>query len=264
MTGVTGIALQHQLSILGVRPGSVLLVHSAFSRVQPVQGGPLGLIGALEAVIGPAGTLVMPSMTDDDEQVFDPATTPCAGMGIIADTFWRQPGVLRSRNPHAFAARGPAAEFITSPHPLDVPHGLDSPVGRVYQLDGMVLLLGIGHDGDTTVHLAENLAGVRYRLAHHVTILQAGRPARLDYGETDHCCERFALVDGWLDGEKLQSRGSVGNAEARLIRSRAIVDTVTLRLRRDETIFLHPPGVDAECDEARASLLQVATRECHD
>jgi aminoglycoside 3-N-acetyltransferase len=43
--------------------------------------------------------------------------------------------------------------------------------------------------------------------------------------------------------------------QARLARSRDIVGVVTERLHRDETIFLHPPGVDEECDEARASLL---------
>ena len=61
--------------------------------------------------------------------------TSCIGMGIVAQTFWQLPGVLRSDSPHAFAAAGPQAARIC-PHPVDVPHGLDSPVGRVYELDG--------------------------------------------------------------------------------------------------------------------------------
>jgi aminoglycoside N3'-acetyltransferase len=177
------------------------------------------------------------------------------GMGVVADTFWRLPQVLRSDSPHAFAALGPAAARITAPHPVDVPHGLDSPVGRVYELDGQVLLLGVGHDADTTIHLAENMAGVRYRRQAHAMLLQAGRVVRFDYAEVDHCCQRFALVDGWLEARGLQSRGPVGHAPARLARSRDIVGVVTERLRREETLFLHPPGVDQECDEARASLL---------
>jgi aminoglycoside 3-N-acetyltransferase len=84
-------------------------------------------------------------------------------MGIVADTFWRLPGVLRSDSPHAFAARGAHAAAIAKEHPVDVPHGPDSPVGRVHDLGGDVLLLGVGHDSNTTIHLAENLAGVRYR-----------------------------------------------------------------------------------------------------
>ena len=138
-------------------------MHTAFSKVKPVEGGPDGLIAALRSALGPGGTLVMPSMSDDDEQPFDRQRTPCAGMGVVAERFWRQPGVLRSDSPHAFAAIGPRAAAITAPHPWDFPHGPDSPVGRVHDLDGQVLLLGVGHDADTTVHLAEALAGVRYR-----------------------------------------------------------------------------------------------------
>ena len=82
-------------------------------------------------------------------------------MGIVAETFWRSPDVLRSDSPHAFAAIGPRAKEITAAHPLDPPHGLNSPVGRAYELDAQVLLLGVGHYANTTIHLAENLAGVR-------------------------------------------------------------------------------------------------------
>lgn len=243
-----------QLLDLGVTPGGVLLVHCAFSRVRPVENGPRGLIAALLAALGPQGTLVMPSMTDDDEHPFDPQRTPCLGMGVVADTFWRLPDVLRSDSPHAFAAHGPQAQSITAPHPVDVPHGLDSPVGRVYELDGQVLLLGVGHDADTTIHLAESLAGVRYRRKKQVVLLNEGRLERREYAEIDHCCQKFNLVDGWLEAAGLQQHGRVGHAEARLARSRNIVRVVTAELQQDETIFLHPPGVDEECDEARASL----------
>ena len=246
--------LVRQLLTLGVRPGDVLLVHAAFSRVRPVEDGPLGLIGALRTALGPNGTLVMPAMADDDVHAFDPATSPCHSMGIVADTFWRMPGVLRTDSPHAFAAEGPHAAAITRDQPVDVPHGPDSPVGRVHELDGKVLLLGVGHDADTTLHLAENLAGVRYRLQAVATVLVAGRVTRCHYEEVDHCCANFGLVDRWLDAAGLQRRGTVGHGEARLIRSRDLVRLAVARLQDDETVFLHPPGICGECDEARASL----------
>lgn len=247
--------LTQQLLELGVRAGGVLLVHCAFSKLKPVENGPVGLIVALQSALGANGTLVMPSMSDDDNQPFDPQTTPCHAMGVVADTFWRLPDVLRSDSPHAFAARGPQAARITAPHPVDLPHGLDSPVGRVYELNGQVLLLGVGHDANTSIHLAEYLAGVRYRRKKQLVVLKDGQPTRLDYGEIDHCCENFQLVDGWLEARKLQSRGKVGYAEARLVGSRAIVSVVREQLQREETVFLHPVGVDEQCDEARASLL---------
>jgi aminoglycoside 3-N-acetyltransferase len=245
--------LLSQLSALGVEPGSVLLVHTAFSRIGPVENGVEGLIGILRAAVGPEGTLVMPSMCDDDDIAFDRASAACRGVGLVADTFWRMPGVLRSDNPHAFAARGPHAARITQPHPVDVPHGVNSPPGRVHELDGQVLLLGVGHDADTTIHVAEQLAGVRYRLPKYATVLENGRPKRYEYGETDHCCERFGLLDQWL-GPK-QRRGIVGRAEARLARSRDIVAAALEHLREDETVFLHPAcGPCSECNVARASL----------
>ena len=243
-----------QLEALGVRRDGVLIVHTAFSRVRPVQGGVEGLIETLRRALGPRGTLVMPSMTDDDDTPFDPRTTACRDMGVVADTFWRLPGVRRSDSPHAFAAVGPRAEALLTPHPADFPHGPDSPVGRVLEFDGQVLLLGVNHDANTTVHLAESLAGVRYRRPKHVTVLRDGDPMRVDYEEIDHCCERFQLVDEWLDSARLQTKGRVGHAEARLMRSRDVVDQVLRRLQLDETLFLHPRGFDPECDEARDSI----------
>lgn len=239
---------------LGVKPGGVLLVHTSFSKIKPIEGGPLGLISALRSALGSDGTLVMPSMSYDDDHPFDKAKSPCPEMGIVADTFWRLPGVLRSDNNHAFAAVGRLAEKIVAPHPMDVPHGLASPVGRVYESDGQVLLLGVDHGSNTTIHLCENLAGVRYRRAKYITVLKDGQPTRFDYREIDHCCQNFALVDGWLDEKQNQRHGRIGNGETRLMRSRDIVNVVTSHLKQDETIFLHPQGVDEECDDARASL----------
>ena len=246
--------LSKQLRDLGVEPGSVLLVHISFSRIRPVEDGPQGLIAALRLALGPEGTLVMPSMTEDDDHPFDPKTTPCIGMGIVPDMFWRFRGVLRSDNPSAFAAVGKQATRIIAPHPIDPPHGLDSPVGRVYELDGQVLLLGVGHDANTTIHLAELLAGVRYRRKNYVTVVKEGKPTRVDYQEIDHCCQNFNLVDRWLEEEGFQRKGDVGHAEARLAQSQNIIAVVTEQLRMNETIFLHPKGVDVECDEARESI----------
>lgn len=251
--------MTQQLLDLGVEPGGVLLVHTAFSKVAPkgapVENGPRGLIAALEAAVGAEGTLVMPTMSYDDEHVFDPRTTPCREeMGIVADTFWRLPHVLRSDNAHAFAATGRHAATITAPFPVSVPHGADSPVGRVHALDGQVLLLGIDHSANTTIHLAENLAGVRYRFRVRIRVLQDGEPVWFEYDEVNHCCQNFNALDAWLDARGLQRKGRVGHAEARLMRSRAIVETALEHLRQDETVFLHPLGVDEECDRARASL----------
>jgi aminoglycoside 3-N-acetyltransferase len=101
------------------------------------------------------------------------------------------------------------------------------------------------------------MAGVRYRRRKYLTILSGGQPIRYDYNEIDHCCERFNLMDRWLEAAGRQLRGVVGHAEARVARSRDIVELALNRLRDNETVFLHPFGVDIECDEARGSITAI-------
>jgi aminoglycoside 3-N-acetyltransferase-4 len=245
-----------QLRALGVAEGGVLLVHTAFRAVRPVEQGPRGLIAALRAALGPSGTLVMPSWSGDDDVVFDPASSPAAAdLGVVADTFRRLPGVVRSRHNFAFAAAGPrAAEIVDGPLPLP-PHGRDSPVGRVHELDGQVLLLGVAHDASTTLHLAELIAGVPYRVRKHCTVRQDGRAVRVDYQENDHCCARFGLVDNWLRPAGLQADARVGHAPARLARARHIVTVAAAELMRDPLLFLHAPDDGCpDCDAARQSV----------
>jgi aminoglycoside N3'-acetyltransferase len=234
----------------------VLLVHTSFRATRPVEGGPAGVIAALRRALGPGGTLVMPSWTGDGDEPFDRERTPAAAdLGVVAETFRRMPGVLRSEHPFPFAAAGPhAAEVVSGPLPIP-PHAPGSPVGRVHELDGQILLLGVGHDGNTTLHLAELLADVPYRVPSHITVVQEGRPVRLEYGENDHCCRRFDLADEWLRPPGLQAEGPVGHAHARLLRSRDVVREALVRLAINPLIFLHAATEGCEeCDAARATV----------
>jgi aminoglycoside 3-N-acetyltransferase IV len=256
MSPVSRIELVDQLQTLGVEPGAALLVHTSFRSIGPIEGGAEGLIQALLDAIGPQGTLVMPSWSGDRDELFDPVRSASApDLGIVPDVFWRLPGVRRSLHPHAFAAVGPHAGLVLrDPLPLP-PHSPRSPVGRVRDLDGQVLLLGVNHDANTTVHLAELEGDVPYRVPKHCTVAMDGTKVRIEYGENDHCCRRFVLVDDWLRREGLQKQGPVGHGTARLARSRDIVEVVMRELRRDRLTFLH--GADercADCEEARASV----------
>ncbi|HSJ15970.1 MAG TPA: AAC(3)-IV family aminoglycoside N-acetyltransferase [Longimicrobiales bacterium] len=249
-------AVAGQLRALGVQRGGVLIVHTSFRSVRPIEGGPAGLIGALRDALGPEGTLVMPSWSDVDDEPFDPALTPAArDLGVVADVFWRQPDVLRSSHCFAFAAAGPAAGRIVADRLPLPPHIPASPVGRVHELDGQVLLLGVGHDANTTLHLAEVNAGVPYAVPKHFFVLEEGRRVRVDYLEPDHCCARFTLADGWLRAAGLQAEGQVGHAQARLMRSRDVVALALAQLARDELLFLHDAAAQCtECDAARRSV----------
>jgi aminoglycoside 3-N-acetyltransferase len=249
-------ALVQQLADLGVRCGGVLLVHASFRAVRPVEGGPLGVIRALRAALGPDGTLVMPTMTDG-ASVFDPRVTPSDGMGIMAELFWRQPGVLRSTHPGgSFAAEGPHAARICAPQPLSPPHGPDSPVGRVHDLDGQVLLLGVTHGENTTMHLAEALAKVPYAVSHPCVVEEDGMVRTVMVPETDHCCRGFCVADEWLRLRDLQREGKIGSAHARLFGSRDLVAIAVERLSANPLILLCPRTED--CEECAAAYASIA------
>ena len=244
-----------QLRALGVRTGGVLLVHTSFKAVGPVVGGPIGLIAALRETLGSGGTLVMPTMTDG-ESVFDPSSTPSSGMGITAELFWREPGVLRSTHPGgSFAAIGPHAAFICAPQPLAPPHGRESPPGRVHELSGQVLLLGVTHSENTTLHVAEAIARVPYSVQHPCVVELNGVAERVLIAETDHCCVGFRRTSEWLRAEGLERAGMVGRAQALLCDSRAVVRVALEHLRAEPLVFLcSADAACAECDAARDSI----------
>ena len=243
-----------QLTALGVESGGVLLVHTSFRAVRPVEDGPLGLCAALRRALGPTGTLVMPTMTDG-EALFDPRTTQTYGMGVVSELFWRQPGVLRSTHPGAsFAASGPLAERICAPQPLAPPHGVDSPPGRVHELGGQVLLLGVSFSECTVLHVAENIANVPYLVSRPCVVDVGGRPERVAIAETDHCCRGFRRAQGWLGERGLLSAGRVGSGAAMLCRARDVVALAVQHLAEDPLVFLCPSNAGCEeCDEARAT-----------
>lgn len=197
----------------------------------------------------------MPTMTDG-ETPFDPRSTPSHGMGVTADQFWRLPNVLRSTHPGgSFAALGPAAAQICAPQPLSPPHGPDSPPGRVHDLDGQILLLGVTHSENTTLHVAEAIARVPYSVEHPCVVATDHGPRTILIAETDHCCRRFAMADTWLRERGVQREGKVGNADARLCASRDVVALAVEHLRADPLLFLCSADETCEeCDLARASV----------
>jgi len=247
--------IAEELRALGLPAGAIVVVHTSYRAVGPVDGGPAALIDALGEAVGRDGTLVMPSMSDDDDVPFDVARTPCRGMGVVADRFWRRAGVVRSDHYASFAAMGPLAAAITAPHAPEPPHGLDSPVGRAAALGGFVLLLGVDHSANTTVHAAEAIARVPYRARKHYTVARDGALVRVPYEETDHCCQRFAQLDQWLRARGLQREGTVGRGAARLVRGSDVLRVAVEALARDRFAFLHARGDGCEeCDAAWASV----------
>jgi aminoglycoside 3-N-acetyltransferase len=176
----TRASLQHDLNRIGIVRGDTIMVHAAMSKVGPMLNGPDALSMALLDVIGPEGTMVVytswdsvhDDLMDDEGRVlpewrkhvpgFDPYASRAVRMnGVIAEFIRTMPGARRSINPGAsVAAVGKLSDWITADHPQDYGYGEDSPLAKLVELNGRVLMVGAPWDTMTLIHHADHLAAL--------------------------------------------------------------------------------------------------------
>ncbi len=239
--------LAADLRRLGLQAGMVVIVHSSLSAIGWVCGGPVAVVQALLNVITPDGTLVMPAHSGDWSEpsfwqhppvpeawwpiiretmpAFDPCCTPTRGMGRIAEAFRTWPGALRSSHPQdSFAAWGRQAEFITANHALEDGLGERSPLGRIYDLDGQVLLLGVPYANNTSFHLGEYRAPGGRRITQGAPIMEDGRRVWKTFTTLDVDSDCFDELGTDFEKANPVTSGLIGSATARLFSQRAAVD----------------------------------------
>ena len=154
---------------LGVRPGSVLLVHSSLRSLGRKGIHPQEVIDGLLLALGDHGTLVFPALSylhcgPAHSLTFDVRNTP-SNVGALPEYFRTSvPEVRRSLCPtHSCCAIGEKRDAVVGEHHLDdTPAGEHSPFRRVMELDGSVLFLGCGTNCNTSMHAVEELSRPDY------------------------------------------------------------------------------------------------------
>ena len=245
---VTVARLIDDLRALGVREGSVVLVHASLSALGWVSGGAAAVVDALLAALGPAGTLVVPTQTGDmsDPAGWENPPVPASwwpvirssmapyradatlprSMGAIALAVVLRTGTMRSDHPQvSLAALGPAAAAITREHQLADGFGERSPLARLEQLDADVLLLGVDHGSNTSLHLAEHRATwpSKATKAQGAPVLVDGARRWQTWEELAYDADDFAVIGESLEMAGLVRLAPVGAGTGRLMRQRAVV-----------------------------------------
>ena len=178
----TASTLFNALREVGLDTGDVVCVHAALSNLGYVCGGARTVVDTLIELLGPDGTLMMPTYTRDtadprewqyppappewldrlveETPPYDPLKSPTQRMGLISELFRTYPNVRRSGHPvSSVAAHGPQAQFLTEKVGLNNRFGPESPYGRLTKIGGKILLLGAPFETMSLLHLSQYLIG---------------------------------------------------------------------------------------------------------
>ena len=242
-------ALAEQLRACGLAEGQTVLVHMAMSKLGWVIGGAEAVILGLLAAVGPSGTIMMVTYSNnnadpaggqhpavpeawwqtirDHTPGYNPLTTPSRGLGVVPELLRTWPEARRSAHPaFSLAAVGPQAEYLTAGHALEEDSGDRSPLGKLYELDGHVLLLGVDHRDNSSLHLAEFRADFPGKRSLRIgsAVLVDGRRQWVEYQTLVTDSDDFGELGEAFDRAHNIVVRQLNAAPVRFFRQRSLVD----------------------------------------
>lgn len=237
------------LAEVGVGVGQTVMVHTSLSSLGFVCGGAQTVIEALLESVGTEGTIMMPTqswknldpttgvhweepeewwqMIRDNWPAYNKDITPTNTMGAVAEMFRKWPGTLRSDHPaRSVAANGKYARYLTEGHDLSNIFGEGSPIGKLYELDGYVLLLGVGYDKNTSLHLADVRAQYpgKHDSVEYSAILEDGKRVWKGYSTLYVDGEDFERIGQAFETEHPVRKAALGNGTITFMKQRELVD----------------------------------------
>lgn len=241
--------LKEGFTKLGLKEGDNVIVHTSLSSLGFVCGGAQIVIEALLETVKESGTIMMPTQSwknldpeagvhweepkewwqkiRDNWPAYDKDITPTNTMGAVAEMFRKWPGAKRSTHPaRSFAAKGLNAEYLIKDHDLYDIFGEESPIGKLYTLNGKVLLIGVGYDKNTSIHLADvraNYPGKRYANESSAMMVD-GKRQWVTYETLVVDGEDFEQIGEDFEAVGHVNKVNIGNAEVTCMSQKEIVD----------------------------------------
>ncbi len=180
------LSLHSVLKDTNVPRDALLIVHSAFSGLSRQNVRPDQVIEVLLDHVRDGG-LFMPTMTwrtvTAEHPYWYELQTP-SHTGILTEVFRTRYASARSIHPtHSVAGFGRDASMLLSRHHLDdTPVSQNSPYGLMRDYDAFVLMLGVGLECCTAIHLPEEV------IAEDLYVQPRGA------ADIYHCVDRFGRV----------------------------------------------------------------------
>jgi len=246
---VTREDIARGLVALGLKRGDCVVAHSSLSSLGYVERGPAAVVDAVIDAIGPDGTAVFPTYCGSRRKDLSAPIEDSITTGAIPKDARSRDDFLKGVHPfYSICAKGPlAAELIELNDRFIFPAGERKFLYRMSEHGGKVLLLGVGHDSNSSIHLVEELGSLEYKVQdkpfwslgvkeflalpgeRRLELLRAHRGEGLPYGTAYH----FDAMDAVLRRRGLISVARVGAAECRLMTIADIVRVGLEEVKRD-------------------------------
>lgn len=245
---------------LGERP---VIVHSSLSAFGQVEQGAESVVAALTAVFktvlvptftyktmltprdGPPDNAMVYGSQGDLNRMAEFFTLKMPAdplMGVIAEVFRRQPRALRSSHP-ILSFAGVNADAILHAQTMADPL---APLAALEAQDGWVVLLGVNHTVNTSIHYAEKLAGrrtfLRWALTPKGVVECPGFPG---------CSAGFQDIA--IDMERFAHRVQIGNAIVQALPLKMLFRMVIGIIKKDRLALLCQQADCERCNQIRAS-----------
>ncbi len=226
-TTVTPSMLAQAFAELGLDGQQHTIVHASLRSFGQLEGGATTLLSELLRVTAtlsaPAFTYstLLPSPTSAVYTQFHPRLRVSRDIGRLPQHMVDHPHMHRSFHPAlSFVAIGEQARFITESQSLQSPY---LPIGALYDLDGVALLLGVDHSSNTSIHYGEYLAGMPL-LTRYVPLGEQVVPTAFP-----NCSSDFEHIAPFVSEQQV----TVGRATLRAYRVRELVDGAQQLLRHN-------------------------------